>query len=74
MDNASLGRRMGAVIYDSLLVLALMFLGTLPFVALRGGDSVEPGDRAYQLTMLLIVYLFFVGFWSGYGQIGRAHV
>lgn len=68
MENASLGRRLGAIAYDSLLVLALMFLGTLPFIAARGGDSVEPGNVAYQFTMLLIVYLFFVGFWSGYGR------
>ena len=68
MENASLGRRLGAIAYDSLLVLALMFLGTLPFVAVREGESVEPGNLAYQLTMLVIVYLFFIGFWCGYGR------
>ena len=30
MANASLRRRFGAILYDALLVLALMFLGTLP--------------------------------------------
>lgn len=59
---------MGAILYDSLLVLALMFLGTLPFVAVREGESVAPGNLAYQLTMLLVVYLFFIGFWAGYGR------
>jgi uncharacterized RDD family membrane protein YckC len=59
---------MGAVAYDTLLVLALMFLGTLPFIAVRGGDYVEPGTPAHQLAMFLIVFLFFVGFWSGYGR------
>lgn len=68
MENASLGRRMGAVVYDTLLVIALLFLGTLPFVAVRGGEPVEPGNAAYRLTMLLVAYLFFVGFWSVYGR------
>jgi uncharacterized RDD family membrane protein YckC len=68
MTSASLGRRFGAIIYDSLLVLALMFLGTLPFIAVRGGEPVEPGNIPHQLTMLLIAYLFFAGFWSRYGR------
>ncbi|MEX2123200.1 MAG: RDD family protein [Woeseia sp.] len=68
MSNAGLGRRFGAILYDALLVFALMCLGTLPFVGARGGDIVEPGTLRHQLTMLLLCYLFFVGFWSGYGR------
>ena len=68
MKNAGLGRRFGAIVYDSLLVLAVLFLGTLPFVAAAGGEPVEPGNRLYQLTLLLVCYAFFVGFWSGYGR------
>ena len=68
MTTASLGRRFGAILYDSLLVLALMFLGTLPFVAIRGGQPVDPGNMLYRVTLLLIAYLFFVGFWSGHGR------
>ncbi len=68
MTSASLGRRFGAIIYDSLLVLALMFLATLPFVAMHGGEPVGPGNIAYQSTLLLIAYLFFAGYWSLYGR------
>jgi uncharacterized RDD family membrane protein YckC len=68
MTTASLGRRFGAIIYDSLLLLALMFLGTLPFVAIRGGEPVDPGDIFYRLTLLLIAYFFFTGYWSIHGQ------
>jgi uncharacterized RDD family membrane protein YckC len=68
MTTASVGRRFGAIFYDSLLVLALMFLGTLPFIAVRGGDPVDPGNIAYQLTLLLIAYLFFAGYWSLHGR------
>lgn len=66
--TASLGRRFGAILYDSLLVLALMFLGTLPFIAIRGGEPVAAGDPAYQLTMLLVAYAFFAGFWTRAGR------
>ncbi|MEX2496746.1 MAG: RDD family protein [Woeseia sp.] len=68
MSNTGLGRRFGAILYDSLLALALMFLGTLPFIAARGGEPVESGNVAYQLCMLLICYAFFVGFWTLYGR------
>ena len=66
--NASLGRRFGAIIYDSVLVFALMFLATLPFIAVRAGEPVAAGDSAYQLTMLAVAYVFFAGFWSRAGR------
>lgn len=62
--SVSLGRRFGAILYDSLLVFALMFLATLPFIAVRDGDPVAAGDPYYQLTMFGVAYLFFAGFWS----------
>jgi len=68
MKNASLGRRIGAMIYDGLLLLALTFVGTLPFVALNDGDSVDSGNIVYQLTMALIIYGFFVIYWARYGR------
>lgn len=66
--NAPLGRRLGAILYDGLLVVALLFLGTVPFIAVRGGEPVEPGALQYQLAMLIIAWLFFVGFWSRSGR------
>ncbi|RLA25159.1 MAG: RDD family protein [Gammaproteobacteria bacterium] len=68
MTNTSLRRRFGAILYDSLLVLALLFLATLPFIGMRSGESVEPATTLHQLTLLFVVYVFFVGFWSGYGR------
>lgn len=62
-------RRLGAILYDSLLVLALLFLATLPFIAMRGGEPVEPtGNLPYQITLVLVVFVFFVGFWSRTGR------
>jgi len=62
-------RRLAAMLYDGLLILALLFLATLPFIALRGGEPVE-GDNnfAYQLILCLVIYSFFVGFWVRSGR------
>ena len=69
MQNTGLLRRLAAIIYDTLLVCALLFLATIPFIALRGGEPVEVGDnRIYQIVLLLVIYAFFVGFWTHRGR------
>lgn len=69
MQNSTLLRRFGAILYDGLLTLALLFLATIPFIAARSGEPVEPGGNfAYQLTLAVVVYFFFVGFWSRSGS------
>ena len=68
-QNAGLLRRIAAMLYDLLLVLALLFLATLPFVAMRGGEPVERGENLiYRIVMGLVIYAFFVGFWSRSGR------
>ncbi len=62
-------RRFAAIVYDSLLVAALLFLATVPFIAVRGGEPVESGDNfLYRLVLGGVVYAFFVGFWSRSGR------
>ena len=68
MKNAPLARRLMAILYDSLLVVALLFAGTLPFIAIHEGQPVESGDLLYQLTLLTIAWAFFAGFWSRSGR------
>jgi len=66
---AGLLRRFAAILYDSLLVAALLFLATVPFIAIRGGEPVETGDNLlYRLVLSGVVYAFFVGFWSRSGR------
>ncbi len=67
--NTGLIRRIGAMLYDALLVLALLFLATLPFIALRDGEPVETSEnRIYQAVLILVTYAFFVGFWTRSGR------
>ena len=69
MKNSGLLRRLGAILYDTLLILALLFITTIPFIAARGGEPVEAdGNILYQGCMGLVVFLFFVGFWSRSGR------
>lgn len=66
--NASLLRRLGAMLYDSLLVIALLMLMTTVFVIAQGGEAVEPYTLPHQLSSLAVVYGFYVFFWSYGGQ------
>jgi len=69
MQNAGLLRRVAAMLYDTLLVLALMFMATVPFIALRSGEPVEAGENLlYRLVLAVVVFAFFVGFWSRSGR------
>ncbi len=69
MQNTTLIRRFAAMLYDGLLVLALLFLSTLPFIAARGGEPVETsGNLLYQSVLVVVSYGFFVGFWTRSGR------
>ena len=68
MVNAGLLRRLGAILYDALLLLALLFMVTIPFIALRGGEAVDPETVGYQLSLVAVAYLYFVGFWCRVGS------
>jgi len=69
MQNTSLLRRMAAVLYDTLLILACLFLVTIPFIAARGGEPVEVDENlVYQVVVMLVIYTFFAGFWTRSGR------
>lgn len=69
MQNTGLIRRLAAMLYDALLVGALLFLATIPFIAVRSGEPVEIGDNmVYRLVLTVVIYGFFVGFWTRSGR------
>ncbi|HSD96209.1 MAG TPA: RDD family protein [Sulfuricaulis sp.] len=62
-------RRLGAMAYDILLLLALLMMLSYPYVWLTGGA--KPGlfvKTLYQLYLLAICFLFYGGFWVRGGQ------
>ena len=68
----ALWRRLAAAFYDSLVVLALWFLGTALILPITHGEAVAssnlPAVMAYRLYLLTIGFLFFAGFWIRSGQ------
>jgi len=70
---ASLFRRLAALVYDSLLLLAVLFLGTLLLLPFTGGESITPQDSgpweyAYQAWIALLTLGFFGVSWTRRGQ------
>lgn len=68
-EPAGFLRRMGAVLYDALLLFAILMLVSYPYVWLTGGG--KPGflvRTAYQIYILAISFLFYGGFWVRGGQ------
>ncbi|MDO8706736.1 MAG: RDD family protein [Sulfuricaulis sp.] len=62
-------RRLGAMLYDGLLLLAILFMLSYPYVWLTGGKN--PGmivKTAYQIYLLAICFFFYAGFWTHGGQ------
>ena len=68
MKNSSLLRRLGAVLYDTILVAALLLFTSVPFVIARAGEAVDPYTLGHQITLLLVTIVFFIGFWSRSGS------
>jgi len=64
---APLLRRLAAIVYDSLLVLAIWMIGTLPLVMLAG-VGLEPGNWLYSAYLALLAFAYFHFSWSGIGQ------
>ncbi len=68
---AGLFRRLFAILYDSFLLMAILFIISAIATALNQGKAVEPGDTLYPLLVFIIFtlsYLYFAWFWINGGQ------
>lgn len=62
-------RRLGAIVYDTLLLIALWLLATVPFVLVLGETNRSAGLRlAFQAYLLAVAFGFLGGFWVHGGQ------
>ncbi|OMH38289.1 RDD family protein [Motiliproteus sp. MSK22-1] len=66
LPNAPLYRRLGAIVYDSLVVIALWMIVGAIGVALNQGEAVK--GPVFNSTLFLVTFLFFAGFWTRRGQ------
>jgi uncharacterized RDD family membrane protein YckC len=71
---AGVFRRLGAMVYDSLLLLAVLLVASIPPVLLNDGpmrDGTPLGEfknTVYLLYLLLLIFLFYGWFWTRNGQ------
>jgi uncharacterized RDD family membrane protein YckC len=64
--SASLLKQLVAMLYDSLLIIALLFIATAILLPLNKGEAVS--GPIYTLYLLLIVFTFYSWFWNKSGQ------
>jgi uncharacterized RDD family membrane protein YckC len=70
---AGLLRRLGAMIYDGLLLVALFMVATALFLPFTGGEAIHPRgtpllEYAYRGVLVLVVVGFHGLFWTRRGQ------
>jgi uncharacterized RDD family membrane protein YckC len=66
---AGFGRRLGAILYDLLLVVAVVMVAAVPFVWVVGDTSGSGWVRfAFQLYLLAVIFFYYAWFWVRSGQ------
>jgi len=73
LPSAGVLRRLGAMFYDLLLVIALMMVVTAVLLPLTGGEAITnerfgAWEYAYRLLLLAVVVMFFGVAWTRSGQ------
>ena len=70
---AGLWRRLGAMLYDTLLIVAVLMAATVPFLPFLHGRVLVPSEVGalayiYWLWQLAVIVVFFGYFWTRRGQ------
>jgi len=66
--TASMPRRLGAMGYDALVLLAIWFLATALALPLNGGKAIPPGNPWFSAYLAGWAVLYFCGSWLIGGQ------
>jgi uncharacterized RDD family membrane protein YckC len=71
LNYAGLFRRLFAIFYDCLLLVAILFIASALATAFNHGKAIEPGDAIYPVFVIInfaLCYLYFAWFWIHGGQ------
>jgi len=68
LPTAGFLRRLGALIYDTLLLMAVIVIAGFVALPFTGGEAPSPGNPYYQTYLFVLSYLFFAWFWTRGGQ------
>lgn len=66
--SASLRTRLAAMVYELLLVLAVLFVTSFVFIRLSGDAQTGWKHIAYQIFLLGVLFAYFSAFWLRSGQ------
>ncbi len=66
--TAPLRTRLAAMIYEALLVVAVVFIASILFIKLVGDTSVAWRKLAFQIYLVGVLYAYFAAFWLKSGQ------
>ncbi len=61
-------RRMGAILYDALLLLGVFFLATILLLPFNKSSAFEPNHPLFSLYLVIVAFFFFGWFWTHGGQ------
>ena len=64
----SIGRRMAALIYEALLLLALALIMSFPIAGLKGATLSGIPQMIFQIYIAAVVFAYFTWFWRHGGQ------
>ena len=68
-EPAGLIRRLAAILYDMLVLIAVLLVAAVPFdLIARGAPTSEAGRYLFQFYLLVVSFLFFGWFWVHGGQ------
>lgn len=65
---AGLFRRLAAIFYDALLLLAVLFGATALVLPLSGGQAIQASNPFYSSFLFILSFFFFGWFWMHGGQ------
>lgn len=68
LPRAGLFRRLAAILYDSLLLLAVLFIATFIALPLSGGEAVSGYNPFLTTYLMFVAFGFFAWFWTHGGQ------
>lgn len=63
---AGLFKQLLAMLYDSLLIAAVLFIGTAILLPFNRGEAIS--GPIYSVYLILLVFIFYAGFWQKGGQ------
>jgi uncharacterized RDD family membrane protein YckC len=61
-------KRLAVMLYDLLLVIAVLFLATLFLLPFNQGEAFQPNSIAYPIYLFFVGFIFYGWFWTHGGQ------